>query len=92
MYTYRIEQAIKAASLLHQDHVRKGDVPIPFVTHLVAITFILRDYTTDEDTLIAALLHDTLEDTDYTAEELKEDFGETVAKYVLTVTEPQSHT
>jgi (p)ppGpp synthase/HD superfamily hydrolase len=90
MYTYKIEQAIKAASLLHQEQLRKGTVGLPYITHLMAVTLILRDYTSDEDTLVAALLHDTLEDTDYTKEELIEDFGEAVAAYVQTLTEPKS--
>lgn len=88
MYTYKVEQAIQAAAVLHQDHQRKGLVPIPYMTHLVAVTMILRDYTTDEDTLVAALLHDTLEDTDYTASEMTTDFGETVTHIVQTLTEP----
>jgi (p)ppGpp synthase/HD superfamily hydrolase len=91
MYTYKVEQAIKAASILHQDQLRKGVVPLPYVTHLISVMLILRDYTTDENTLVAALLHDTLEDTDYTKEELVEDFGIEVAKLVETVTE-QRHT
>jgi (p)ppGpp synthase/HD superfamily hydrolase len=88
MYTYKIEQAIKAAALLHQDHVRKGEIPIPYITHLVAVMLTLRDYTDDEDTLVAALLHDTLEDTDYTLDELRTDFGDKVAEIVDAVTEP----
>ncbi|MCB9818189.1 bifunctional (p)ppGpp synthetase/guanosine-3',5'-bis(diphosphate) 3'-pyrophosphohydrolase [Candidatus Nomurabacteria bacterium] len=90
MYTYKIEQAIKAASLLHQEQLRKGDVPLPYATHLMSVMMIVRDYTNDEDTLVAALLHDTLEDTDYTYEELVDDFGEKVAEIVRTVSEPQS--
>lgn len=90
MYTYKIEQAIKAAALLHQDQIRKGSIPIPYVTHLMSVMTILRDYTGDEDTLVSALLHDTLEDTDYTPEELVADFGEKIANIVLTVTEPNS--
>lgn len=89
MYTFKIEQAIKAAALLHQDQLRKGTVPLPYISHLMAVMLILRDYTDDEDTLVAALLHDTLEDTDYTREELETDFGSTVAKYVSTLTEPK---
>lgn len=89
MYTYKVEQAIKAASLLHQDQVRKGSIPLPYVTHLMAVMLILRDYTNHEDTLVAALLHDTLEDTDYTYKELEEDFGVEVAKIVATLTEPE---
>jgi len=88
MYTFKVEQAIQAAGVLHQDHMRKGVVPIPYMTHLVAVTMILRDYTSDESTLVAALLHDTLEDTDYTAAEMKDDFGETVTSIVQTLTEP----
>ncbi|MCA9359426.1 bifunctional (p)ppGpp synthetase/guanosine-3',5'-bis(diphosphate) 3'-pyrophosphohydrolase [Candidatus Kaiserbacteria bacterium] len=90
MYTYKIEQAIKAASLLHQEQLRKGDVPLPYATHLMSVMMIVRDYTNDEDTLVAALLHDTLEDTDYTYEELVDDFGEKVAEIVRAVSEPQS--
>ncbi len=89
MYTFKVEQAIQAAAVLHQDHQRKGAVPIPYITHLVAVMLILRDYTSDEDTLVAALLHDTLEDTDYTAEEMRVDFGETVTTIVTTLTEPK---
>ena len=89
MYTYKIEQAIKAAALLHQDQLRKGSVPLPYITHLMAVMLILRDYTADEDTLVAALLHDTLEDTDYTEAELRTDFGPTVLSYVSTLTEPK---
>lgn len=87
MYSYRVEQAIRAASVLHKDQIRKGSMPFPFVTHLVATAFTLMDYTTDEDVIVAALLHDTLEDTDYTFEELQEDFGARVADIVLTLTE-----
>lgn len=89
MYTYKVEQAIQAAAVLHQEDVRKGAVPIPYITHLMAVTLILRDYTSDEDTLVAALLHDTLEDTDYTAAEMQEDFGKTVTEIVETLTEPK---
>lgn len=90
MYSYRIEQAIRAAAILHKDQLRKGSVPLPYITHLIATTLILRDYTDDEDTIVAALLHDTIEDTDYTAEELREDFGENVHRIVTALSEPQS--
>lgn len=88
MYSYRIEQAIRAAALLHRDQERKGKAAYPYVTHLFSVASILADYTDDEDVIIAGLLHDTLEDTDYTALELAEDFGETVRQLVEGVTEP----
>ena len=89
MYTYRIEQALRAATILHKDQVRKGSVPLPYVSHLFAVAMIAIDYTNDEDILIAALLHDTLEDTDYTPNELETDFGVKVREIVESLTEPQ---
>ncbi len=90
MYSYRVEQAIRAASVLHKDQLRKGIMPFPYITHLVAVAFTLFDYTHDEDVIIAALLHDTLEDTDYTVDELQEDFGGRVREIVEAVTEPKT--
>lgn len=89
MYTYKIEQAIRAACILHENQLRQGSIPLPYISHLFAVLLILRDYTTDENTLVAAMLHDTLEDTDYTIDELKEDFGGPVAEMVLALTEPR---
>jgi (p)ppGpp synthase/HD superfamily hydrolase len=89
MYSYKVEQAIRAASVLHQDQLRIGAVPLPYISHLMAVVLILCDYTDHEDTIVAAFLHDTLEDTDYTLEELREDFGGPVSELVLTLTEPK---
>ena len=91
-YSYRIEQAIKAAAVLHKDQVRKGKTPFPYITHLYAVSMIVSDYTDDEDIIIAALLHDTIEDTDYTPEELQDDFGPTVKDIVMGVTQPEQPT
>jgi (p)ppGpp synthase/HD superfamily hydrolase len=90
MYSYKIEQAIRAASILHQDQLRMGTLPLPYISHLMAVVLILSDYTDDEDTIVAAFLHDTLEDTDYTLEELREDFGGPVSEIVLALTEPKT--
>ena len=89
MYTFRIEQAIRAAAVLHHHEARKGSMPFPYVTHLYSVAMMLGDYTTDEDVIISALLHDTIEDTDYTIEELEEDFGGRVAEIVSVLTEPK---
>ncbi len=89
-YSFRIEQAIRAAAILHKDQVRKGDIPYPYITHTFAVAMIVSDYTDKEDVIVGALLHDTLEDTDYTGEELREDFGGTVLTLVESVTRPQS--
>jgi len=87
LYSYRIEQAIRAAAVLHQGQSRKGQSPYPYITHPFAVSCIIADYTNDENTIIAGLLHDTLEDTNYTAEELETDFGPQVLEIVLGVTE-----
>lgn len=89
MYSYRVEQAIRAAAILHKDQVRKGAVPLPYITHLMAVSLIVAQYTEDEDTFIGALLHDTLEDTDYTEDEMREDFGDEILKVVRALSEPQ---
>ena len=92
MYSYKIEQAIKAASLLHRDQIRKGKAKLPYISHLMAVAMILTDYTNDENTIVAGLLHDTIEDTDYTKDELREDFGDIVSKIVIAVSEPKTDT
>ena len=90
-YSYRIEQAIRAAALLHDGQVRRGAAALPYITHLFAVAAIISDYTDDEDVFIAGLLHDTIEDTDYTFIELEEDFGAVVRDLVAAVSEPQEN-
>ncbi len=90
MYSYRIEQAIRAAAVLHHDQNRKGSMPFPYITHLMSVAFILHDYTDNEDVIVAALLHDAIEDTDYTLEELEEDFGGTVRELVDALSEKKT--
>lgn len=89
-YSYRIEQAIRAAGALHDGQKRKGRIPYPYVTHPFSVAWIIADYTDDEDTMIAGLLHDTIEDTGYTAAELEEDFGKAACDIVQAVTMPPS--
>lgn len=89
MYTYDIEKAIQAACVLHAGQVRKGEAAIPYVSHVFSVFQILQDYTNHEPTLVAALLHDTLEDTEYSPAALEEDFGTEVLEIVASVTEQQ---
>ena len=62
---------------------KSGD---PYITHPLAVTTILADIGMTEPTLVAALLHDTVEDTAYTLDELRADFGDEVALLVDGVT------
>ena len=64
-------------------------MPFPVISHLVSVGMIVSDYTDNEDVIAAAFLHDTIEDTDYTAQELQEDFGGTVRDIVESLSEPQ---
>jgi GTP diphosphokinase / guanosine-3',5'-bis(diphosphate) 3'-diphosphatase len=79
-----IERAYEVAAQQHAGQVRKsGD---PFITHPLAVTTILAELGMNSETLCAALLHDTVEDTDYTLTELRREFGDDVATLVDGVT------
>ncbi len=79
-----LERAYLTAEQLHRTQTRKsGD---PYITHPLAVTTILADIGMTEPTLVAALLHDTVEDTPYTLDQLRTDFGDEVAVLVDGVT------
>ena len=50
----------------------------PYITHPIAVAEILAGFRLDRDTIIAAILHDTIEDTDVTEDEVRAEFGEAV--------------
>ena len=90
IYTSRVEHAIRKASVLHDGQKRKGSGAIPYISHLFSVAVILSKYTDDEDTIIAGLLHDSIEDTEYTEKGLKEEFGGKIAAIVFGVTEEKT--
>ncbi|MDT3398938.1 bifunctional (p)ppGpp synthetase/guanosine-3',5'-bis(diphosphate) 3'-pyrophosphohydrolase [Streptomyces sp. B1866] len=80
----RIERAYQVAERWHRGQKRKsGD---PYITHPLAVTTILAELGMDSATLMAGLLHDTVEDTEYGLDALRRDFGEQVALLVDGVT------
>jgi GTP diphosphokinase / guanosine-3',5'-bis(diphosphate) 3'-diphosphatase len=80
----QIEQAYQVAERWHRGQKRKsGD---PYITHPLAVTTILAELGMDPATLMAGLLHDTVEDTEYGLDTLRRDFGESVALLVDGVT------
>lgn len=79
-----IERAYQTASRCHEGQFRKSGEP--YITHPVAVATILAEIGMTSTTLAAALLHDTVEDTDYTLEQLTADFGEEIALLVDGVT------
>ncbi|MFJ9948910.1 RelA/SpoT family protein [Kitasatospora sp. NPDC091207] len=79
-----IEKAYAVAEKWHRGQKRKsGD---PYITHPLAVATILAELGMDAATLMAGLLHDTVEDTDYGLETLRKDFGDSVALLVDGVT------
>ncbi|HKR50216.1 MAG TPA: bifunctional (p)ppGpp synthetase/guanosine-3',5'-bis(diphosphate) 3'-pyrophosphohydrolase [Pseudonocardiaceae bacterium] len=79
-----LQRAYDVAEDKHSRQQRKsGD---PFITHPLAVSTILAELGMDTTTLVAALLHDTVEDTDYSLSRLTEEFGEEVAHLVDGVT------
>ncbi|GAA1911700.1 GTP pyrophosphokinase [Marmoricola bigeumensis] len=79
-----LERAYRVAEHAHRHQKRQSGEP--YITHPLAVTVILAELGMTEPTLVASLLHDTVEDTDYTLEELRAEFGEEVAQLVDGVT------
>ncbi|UDL74918.1 RelA/SpoT family protein [Corynebacterium uberis] len=79
-----LAKAYETAERLHDGVFRKsGD---PYITHPLAVATIAAEIGMDTTTLVAALLHDTVEDTDYTLADLSAEFGDEVARLVDGVT------
>ncbi len=84
--------ALRFAADKHQNQRRKGRSQLPYVNHLIRVTDILWRVgeVRDVSTLLAALLHDTLEDTDTTPDEIEALFGAEVLAFVREVTDDKS--
>jgi GTP diphosphokinase / guanosine-3',5'-bis(diphosphate) 3'-diphosphatase len=79
-----IERAYELAAVMHAGQARNsGD---PFITHPLAVATILAELGMPHDVISAALLHDTVEDTEYTIDQLRADFGDDIASMVDGVT------
>ena len=82
-----IFDAIEYAAQAHREHFRKG-TNIPYIIHPISVAKILIEYDCAEELVIAALLHDTVEDTAVTLEAIRAKFGEKVAGLVEAASEP----
>jgi len=82
--TEMIGKAFDKAKELHEGQLRKSGEP--YFIHPIAVAKILAQLHMDEETIIGGLLHDVVEDTAYTHEDLTRDFGETVGALVEGVT------
>ena len=75
-----IDKAFKVAKDRHNGQVRSSGEP--YIIHPIAVAKIVLDYGMDYQSVVAAMLHDTVEDTDLTLEEVKKDFGADIAALV----------
>lgn len=91
MNAQKIHNAIIFATLKHKSQKRKG-TDIPYIVHPMEVMQILTACGCGEDVITAGILHDTLEDTDTTPEEIKENFGQKVLEIVQTESEDKSKT
>ena len=82
----KFERALCFAIEKHSGQTRKIHNS-PYILHPLEVAAIVGTMTNDEDTLCAAVLHDTVEDTDTTLEEITENFGKRVSLLVMTETE-----
>ena len=82
----RLDDAIEFATKKHTEQTRKRE-NTPYILHPLEAAAVAAELTKDEDVLIAAVLHDTVEDTDTSIDEVRERFGDRVAELVESETE-----
>jgi (p)ppGpp synthase/HD superfamily hydrolase len=87
----KIHLAIEFASEAHKKQYRKG-TDRPYIVHPMEVLLLLTEMQATEVVKIAGVLHDTVEDTELTLEDIEKYFGEQVAEYVSFVTEDKSKT
>jgi len=82
-----IDKAIEFAAKAHRDQLRKG-TDIPYISHPFAVGIILVEAGCEPEVVAAGILHDTLEDTDTSYDDLASRFGSAVADIVVGCSEP----
>lgn len=87
----KIHNAIIYAAMQHKGQVRKG-TDIPYIVHPMEVMQILTAAGCDEDMIVAGILHDTVEDTDATIDDIKRLFGDRVAELVARESEDKTKT
>jgi (p)ppGpp synthase/HD superfamily hydrolase len=83
-----IKKAIEFATMAHDKQYRKI-VRIPYISHPYTVGMMLLQVGCQEETVAAGILHDVIEDTDVTIEDLEQEFGFLVAQIVAGCTEPE---
>lgn len=92
LFSPLVERALRVSAVCHREQHRKAS-DLPYITHPMGVAMILaRDGFEDEHILAAALLHDVVEDTSCTLEELAAEFPAEVITYVAALTERKRDT
>lgn len=86
MDTKKLAQATTFAIMAHEGDYRKG-TKIPYAAHPIETGLITMSLTEDEDVIVAAFLHDVVEDTEYTIADIEKRFGKRVAQLVASESE-----
>ena len=77
----QLRRAWAVGAAAHEGQTRKSGEP--YITHPVAVAKVLAEQRVDVETLVAAILHDTIEDTPLTRQQLADEFGETVPNWSM---------
>jgi guanosine-3',5'-bis(diphosphate) 3'-pyrophosphohydrolase len=88
----KLLSAVSFAATKHRDQRRKDALASPYINHPIALANVLANEAgvDDERVLIAAILHDTVEDTETTEQELIREFGQEIAAIVMEVTDDKA--
>lgn len=86
IYTPRLQKAIDISITAYMGQKRKGK-EVPYIIHPLGVGIILARAGATENIIISGILHDTIEDTEMTREDIRKEFGEDVARIVDGVTE-----
>ena len=85
-----VRAAYEKADSAHAGQIRNGSGGLPYISHPVAVAGRLAELSYGEEVLAAALLHDVVEDSETTVEELREEFGERIAGLVAALSDDES--
>ena len=86
LFSDRLERALRYAAVCHQGQERRGS-GVPYFQHVVAVALVLDRLGFEEDVVVAGLLHDVIEDTEATREDVRDRFGPGVAELVASCSE-----
>jgi (p)ppGpp synthase/HD superfamily hydrolase len=85
-----VRAAYETASVAHDGQVRNGSGGLPYIEHPAAVAARLEQHGYDDEVIAAALLHDVVEDSGTTVEDLREEFGDRVAGLVAALSDDES--